>query len=153
MRNQTIIFILIILTASCMERKVKLLNKIESLGFPENEILVTLEDFFEGNNDRTSIGVNILENQPSPQEFYIELKKIRNLDNVQDVLVRIQDIEDTDWPFTDTIYIISSLSFEEIKSNLKELQPDEIYEDWMYSIPINAPEIEYGNKVFSVWWD
>lgn len=137
----------------CKSRKEKLVEKINSLGYPDNEIVVSLKDFFDGNNDRASIGPNIHVDQPSPQEFYKKLTELENSEMVERILVRIQDVEDLDWPFTDTVYVISKLSLEEIKSKLTDLQPDEIHEEWMYGKPINAPDLKNGYKIYSVWWD
>lgn len=136
-----------------MNKKEKLVEKIYAIGFPKNEIVVSLEDFFDGNNDRASIGPNIHIDQPSPQEFYQKLSELEKSEKVADILIRIQDVEDLDWPFTDTVYIISELSMEGLKARLTDLQPDEIYEKWMYGKPINAPEIKDGFSIYSVWWD
>ncbi len=57
-----------------MNRKEKLYKKIESLGYLDNEILVTIEDFFEGNNDYASIGVNLYPHQPFPSDFHSKFK-------------------------------------------------------------------------------
>jgi hypothetical protein len=136
-----------------MDKKTSLTRKIKSLGFPDKEIVVTLDDFFEGNSDPGSIGPNIYPDQPLPKEFYKKLSDLKGSDKVVDVLVRISDVEDLDWPYTDTIYIITNLTSEELKVILKDLYPDEIYDDWMYGKPVNAPTIEEGMKVYSVWWD
>lgn len=136
-----------------MNKKEKLVEKIYSIGYPENEIVVSLEDFFDGNNDRASIRPNIHIDQPSPQEFYQKLSELKKSEKVEDILIRIQDVEDLDWPFTDTVYIISELTMEELKAKLTDLKPDEIYEEWMYGKPINTPEIKSEFSIFSVWWD
>jgi hypothetical protein len=136
-----------------MTRKDDLIQKIKALGFPESEVVVSVEDFFEGNEDYGSIGCNIYPNQPSPADFYKKFKELKQNKSVGDILIRIVDIEDGDWPFTDAVYIISNLNVEQIKELVKDLTPDEVYEDWMYKKPINAPEIKPDMKVFSIWWD
>jgi hypothetical protein len=136
-----------------MSKKDKLFEKIESLGYPGNEILVTLEDFFEGNDDYGSIGVNLYPNQPSPSEFYSKFKEIRQLDSVDNIYVRIADTEDGDWAYTDAVYIVTTLSIPDLQKLLTDLQPDEIYEGWMYDTPVNAPITPIGFQVLSVWWD
>ncbi|WP_298338399.1 hypothetical protein [uncultured Algibacter sp.] len=153
MKNKLTIIIISILITGCVNKKEKLVDKIYSIGYPKNEIVVSLEDFFDGNNDRASIGPNIHIDQPSPQEFYQYFSELKKSEKVDDILIRIQDVEDLDWPFTDTVYIISELSTEELKSKLTDLKPDEIYDEWMYGKPINAPEIKDGFSIFSVWWD
>ena len=136
-----------------MSKKDKLFEKIESLGYPDNEILVMLEDFFEGNNDYGSIGVNLYPNQPSPSDFYSKFKEIRQLDSVDNIYVRIADTVDGDWAYTDAVYIVTTLSIPDLQKLLTDLQPDEIYEDWMYGKPINAPDLTNDFKVYSAWWD
>lgn len=153
MKKRLIIILTLILMTGCMNKKEKLIEKIHSFGYPENEIVVSLDDFFDGNNDPASIGPNIHTDQPSPQEFYQKLSELKNSEKVEEILIRIQDVEDLDWPFTDTVYVISKLSLQELKSQLTDLQPDEIYEEWMYGKPINAPEIKDGYSISSVWWD
>ena len=153
MKNKLTILIVSILITGCVNKKEKLVEKIYSIGYPDNEIVVSLEDFFDGNNVRASIGPNIHIDQPSPQEFYQKLAELKKSEKVEDILIRIQDVEDLDWPFTDTVYIISELAMEELKAKLTDLKPDEIYEEWMYGKPINAPEIKNGFSIFSVWWD
>jgi hypothetical protein len=55
--------------------------------------LLTLEEFFEGNDDFGSIGYN-LPDQPSPAEFYSLLKEIRNRTDVADVRIEVLDHPD-----------------------------------------------------------
>lgn len=136
-----------------MTNRDKLVNKIQSLGFPDNEIIVTLEEFFEGNDDFGSIGCNIYPDQPSPSDFYKKFKVFKSNVDVDEIYIRIADVEEENWPFTDTIYLITKLKIDQIKENLKDLSPDEVYEDWMYRKPINAPEIKSDMKVYSIWWD
>ncbi len=136
-----------------MSKKDKLFEKIELLGYPDNEILVTLEDFFEGNHDYGSIGVNLYPHQPSPSDFYLKFKEIRQLDSVDNIYVRIADINDGDWAYTDNVYIVTSLSKVELQILLKDLMPDELYEGWGDTKPINAPDLPDDFKVISAWWD
>jgi hypothetical protein len=118
------------------------------------EIVVSLEDFFTGNDDRGSIGPNLGEKQLPIAEFYRRLREIRSKPNVQDVLVRIYEYDDpTSWPYTDTVYIISSAPLEEVKKWVSPLLPDEVNSEWMYGKPPAAPEVKSGMIPYSVWWD
>jgi hypothetical protein len=145
--------ILILFTFSCVNKKERIFKKIESLGFPDKEIVVSLDDFFDGNDDYASIGPNIYENQPSPQEFYDTFKELIVSKDADEILVRISDVEGLDWPFTDVVYIISSQPLDDIKEKVTHLQPDEIYDGWMYGKPVNAGDVPSGKKVYSLWWD
>lgn len=131
--------------------KDKILDEIKKYGFPEKEVAVSIETFFEGNNDTGSIGVNLYP-QPSLEDFYSVFKKIKSYDKTESIFVRIaEDDEDAEWFYTDTVYIVGNYSIDEIKVMVKEIQPDEIYENWMYGKPVNIPETK--NNVFSIWWD
>jgi len=120
----------------------------------QEEIAVSLELFFEGNNDLGSIGCNLGEEQPEISKFYKTLKEIRERDEVQDVLVRVFDLQDLEeWPFTDAVYIISKASINEVKDWVSCLLPDEVIPDWMYGKPKVAPNPVKEMIPYSVWWD
>ncbi len=133
-----------------------LIAKIEGQSPPgeSREIVVSLEDFFTGNSNRGSIGCNLGDKQPAISEFYRVLREIRSRPNVQDVLVRIYDYDDpTSWPYTDTVYIISSATPKEIEKWVSPLLPDEVHANWMYGKPPAAPAPNAGMIPYSVWWD
>ena len=139
-----------------MTDREKLIAKIETQSSPDGvqEIVVSLEDFFTGNSDLGSIGCNLGPKQPPIAEFYRVLRDIRSKPNVQDVLVRIYDYKDpSSWPYTDTVYIISSASPDEVKQWVEPLLPDEVYGEWMYGKPSAAPDVKSGMVPYSVWWD
>src|SRR5688500_8873122 len=91
--------------------------------------IVTLEEFFEGNDDYGSIGYNFYPEQPAPSEFYDLFKRIRERPNVADVLVEVTQQEmPNDWPSTDTVWILTAASLKEVASWLGErFQADELW--------------------------
>ena len=122
---------------------------------PEPRPVVSVEDFFEGNEDLDSIGCNLIDH-PGIPKFYEVLKGIRAKDNVQDVLIEISEIDEEflDWPFSETVYILTSASKEEVGKWMEPLQPDEIFEGWGFKkAPSAAPKLRNGMKVLGVWWD
>ena len=149
--RQLIYIIAVILLTSCMDKKTTILNQLKKDGFPDKQVAVTLETFFEGNNDDTSIGVNLYPHQPKPQEFYAVFKKIKSSNKTENIFVRISDADDVDWFYTDAVYIVGDWTVDEIKEITRELQPDEINEGWMYGKPVNVSET--NSKVLSLWWD
>lgn len=133
-----------------------LIAKIEAQGAQstDTEIAVSLEDFFQGNDDLGSIGCNLGDEQPPISQFFRILTKIRSKSEVQDVLVRIYEYDDPDsWPYADTVYIITSASLEQVKQWIYELQPGEVNPGWMYGRPAAAPKVLAGMTPYSVWWD
>ena len=131
----------------------ELVQKIASQNLPAGEVVVTLEDFFIGNDDRGSIGCNLGDDQPEISEFYDTLLEIRSKPEVQDVLVRIYDSDTSGWPYSDTVYVLTSKALEDVRKWVAELKPDEIYAEWMYGPPPKAPKLGAGIKPYSVWWD
>ncbi|WP_051400055.1 hypothetical protein [Haloechinothrix halophila] len=93
-----------------------------------SEWLVSLEAFFEGNDDPESIGYN-LPDPPEPQEFYRLLRSIRARPDVADVRLYVEnaDAEDAERR-TDTIWVVTSASVVEVAGWFPErLAPD----DWV----------------------
>ena len=134
------------------QNRKELLQRISNLGYPEKEVALTLEEFFEGNNYEESIGVN-LDPQPTPKEFYDTFLKLLTSDNVDKIYVRVTDIEDCeDWVYSDTIYVIGTLTKKELKFAIKNLHPDDITEGWE-DIPENIVNDKGNNSIFTIWWD
>jgi hypothetical protein len=121
---------------------------------PDAELVVSLEDFFTGNDDPGSIGCNLGDKQPSMLEFFETLQAIRSNAIVQDVLVRIYDYDDPEfWPYTDTVYILTSAQLEDVQSWVASLCCDEVHAEWMYGKPDAAPAPMKGMTPYSVWWN
>ncbi len=134
----------------------RLIAKVEAQGAPtsDHEVVVSLEDFFDGNDDPGSIGANLGDKHPSIAEFYRILKDIRSKSEVQDVLVRVCEYDDPDaWAYTDAAYIISSATTDQIREWVSALIPDEVVDEWMYGKPDAAPEVQAGMTAYSLWWD
>jgi hypothetical protein len=118
------------------------------------EIAVPLDLFFVGNDDPGSIGCNLGDRQPLICDFYEKLVLLRERPEVQDIWVRICDANDENrWPYTDTVYVISSLPQDEIEAALEGLGFDEVVAGWIYGRPESAPRPEAGSTPYSVWWD
>ena len=142
-----------------MEHRRKLIEKIKSQGLPSVDKalpLVSLEDFFIGNDDMGSIGCNLFEH-PGLEFFFERLLEIRARDDVQDVLVEINEVvEDHEemWPFSDRVYILTSAAKEEVVAWVAPLTPDEIEDGFAFGRRSEyAPELQEGVKVYGVWWD
>lgn len=132
---------------------------LESIYKQERELegslpVVTLELFFEGNDDVGSIGCNLL-NHPGVERFYSTLKQIRDKSNVQDVLVEIMEYDEGDdiWPFSERVYVLTNAQIDEVADWVKELEISDISEGYMYGQPKPAPELNEGYSVYSIWWD
>jgi len=139
-----------------MRPRDRLLARIGNINdFSRPRPLVTLEEFFEGNNDPASIGYN-LPDPPAPQAFYKLLSEIRKMAGVSDVRIQIQDLEDPDgWPSTDTIWIITTATPNEVRAWFpKQLAPDDVFDGFEGSASnIEKYSIPKGMRAVGVWYD
>lgn len=126
--------------------------------------VVSLEDFFESNWHDYSFAPNrVGYGRPPLQECYRILREIRSRPDVQEVLIAIHetpyadDREDFDiWPDSDTVYVLSSASRDQIAAWAAPLKPDDIGDDWSCNTgvkPKAAPDLRPGMKVHALWWD
>ena len=136
-----------------MNGRTELLNKIKRSGFPAKEVVLTLDEFFIGNSDMGSIGVNLYPIQPSPQTFYETFKRLLEDGKIEHAFVRIANIEEVEWFFTDAIFVTGNISLEELQQEVANVQPSEIYSGWMYGLPANLPDNFTDKQVYSLWWD
>ena len=115
--------------------------------------LLTLEEFFEGNDHYGSIGCNIPD-CPMPREFYEVFKQIRARPDVADVRVQITSWDDPeDWPFSDKIWIITALAWQDIQQRLgARLHADAVQAGWPI-YPIEKVEVPPGMRPLGAWWD
>ena len=131
-------------------------ERVNQLGDPEDagtpRPLLTIDEFFEGNTVVGSIGCN-LDSEPSPEAFYSLFRAIAGRSDVADIRVQITAFDDPDWPFSDTVYIMTSATAEEVASWFpEELKPDETWEgfvDQAYE-PYSVPN---GAQAVACWWD
>jgi len=126
--------------------------------------VVSLEDFFVSNWDEMSLAPNKANyGRPPLSDCHRLLREIRSRLEVQDVLVAIHESPEADetldediWPDSDTIYVLSSASKEDIAAWASHLQPDDIGDNWSCGTgekPKSAPDLLPGMKVYALWWD
>lgn len=138
-----------------MKTKAELLKEIKDIGFPDSEVAISMDDFFDNENySEDCIGANIYPARPTPEKFYKVFKALIASKKADKIFVRISDIDEPEnWFYSDTVYIIGSLTLDELKDSIETLCPDEIYEEFMYGKPVNIADINNGQKTYSLWWD
>ena len=139
-------------------KRKELIERIKQRGLPSPDRpmpLVTLEEFFVGNDDYGSIGCNLTP-MLGPRFFYERLKFIRSQANVQDVLVEVAEVVEEDpatWPFAARVYVFTDGTAEDVEHWTAPLKPDPIEEGFANGRPDGAPELKPGYKCYGVWWD
>jgi len=115
--------------------------------------LLTIEEFFDGNEHVGSIGCN-LESGPAPSRFHQMFTRIAARPDVKDIRIQITMFDDPDWPFSDTVYIMTSATREEVASWLDEdLKPDEVAEGFTPGQAYEPYTVPSGARVICCWWD
>jgi hypothetical protein len=126
--------------------------KAELVLQPEPQI-VSIERFFDGNDDLGSIGCN-LPNHPAVDSFRDVLTCLLRRPDVQAVYAQIAEIDPGDdcWPFTDTILVVGAIPAEELRGAVNSLEPSEVATAEHFGI---SPSIakKYSSPVLAVWWD
>ncbi len=134
----------------------QLLERIGDINdFSKPRPLVTLREFFEGNADYSSIGYN-LPDPPSPAEFYSFLKQVEARDDVREVRVQVQQLEDANgWPSTDTLWIITSATAEEVAGWFPErIAPDDVLNGFEADSTMLEPlDVPPGMNAIGAWYD
>ena len=114
------------------------------------EPVVSLELFFDGNDDSGSIGCNLTDH-PGIDRFYTVLRNIRDRVDVHGVWVAITEVTGPDeWPFSDHVYIVTTASPEHVAEWAAELEPDPPA-DWPNDLP-DIP-VPVGAHIVTLFWD
>jgi hypothetical protein len=115
--------------------------------------LLTLEEFFEGNDVSGSICCN-LSPMPEPAEVYAVLKQIRSRPGVADVRVEVAMFDTPEWPFAEKVWLIASASPDEVKSWFNsELTPDGFWSGWTRGVSFEPVRVPPGMRPVACWCD
>ena len=115
--------------------------------------LLTLEEFFEGNDVVGSICCNC-PSQPAPRRVYEVLRRVRARPDVGDVRVAITMFDDPAWPFSDTVWVITKAKPAEVMTWFDEdLAPTECSAGFPDGIEFEHVDVAPGMQPVACWWD
>ena len=115
--------------------------------------LLTLDEFFTGNDVVGSIGCN-LSPVPEPAQFLALLSAISARPDVADVRVQVSMFDDPDWPFSDIVWVVTSASAEAVSSWFPEgIRPDDVMAGWPPDYPVEDCPVPAGMQPVACWWD
>lgn len=119
---------------------------------PEPQI-VSVAQFFDGNDDLGSIGCN-LDPHPGVDAFRDVLTGLLGRPDIQAVYAQISELDpgEGSWPFTDTILVVGKISADDLRSAVISLQPDEVGASEAFGVSPHIAE-SHGSPVLVVWWD
>lgn len=132
--------------------RVNRLGNLEERGIPLP--LLTIPEFFDGNEAVGSIGCN-LPGAPPPSVIRALCEKIAARDDVKDVRVLVTQFDEPDrWPFSDAIYVMTAAEPEEVQSWFtEELAPDEVFVRAFDDGAFEPYDIPPGTRPVGCWWD
>ncbi|MDD9940468.1 MAG: hypothetical protein OXU20_05335 [Myxococcales bacterium] len=135
----------------------RITRRTTQFGHPDAEgtptYLLSVEDFFDGNEVAGSIGCN-LDPMPAPAKFRQALELVAARPEVVDVRVQITSFDDPDWPFSDTVWIITSADEEVVRTWLPEaLAPDDVWTGWQPGVTYEDCPVPEGYSPVACWWD
>ena len=136
----------------------RITERVNRVGDPNNPSdprpLLTLSEFFEGNDILGSIGCNLLPT-PTPSEFHAVLSAIAARPEVSDVRVQVTMFDNpSEWPFSDTVWVMTSADAATVRSWFAEaIAPDEVQEGWVKGVTYEEYSLPVGTKPVSCWWD
>jgi len=126
--------------------------KAELVAQPEPQI-VSVERFFDGNDDPGSIGCNLIEH-PGVDTFRDVLTGLLRRRDVQAVYAQISELDPGEgcWPFADTVLVVGAIPADELRSAVSTLEPDEVAGAEDFGVSPSIAE-RHGSTVLAAWWD
>jgi hypothetical protein len=126
--------------------------KAELAAQPEPQI-VSVERFFDGNDDPGSIGCNLIEH-PGVDTFRDVLIGLLRRPDVQAVYAQISELDPGEgcWPFADTVLVVGAIPTDELRSALSMLEPDDVAAAEDFGVSPSIAE-RHGSPVLAAWWD
>jgi hypothetical protein len=119
---------------------------------PEPQI-VSIAEFFDGNDDLGSIGCN-LDPHPGVSTFRNVLTGLLRRSDVKAIYAQISELDpgEDSWPFSDTVLVAGSISASDLQQAVRSLQPDEVGDAAAFGVSPSIGE-RHGCPVLAVWWD
>lgn len=119
-----------------------------------DQIIVSVDDFFDGIEDNQDFATNTGEGN---QVFHQLFQEIKNKKVVQDVWIAIYDYDpdEDEWPYAETCYISTTASKEEVFQWFPgNTFPSDIQLQDLDGNPLKyLPPIDANHRVFCCWWD
>jgi hypothetical protein len=115
--------------------------------------IVPIEVFFDGNDDEASIGCNLTKH-PGVDAFRDILLGIAARPDVEGVYAQITEVDPGEeyWPFADWVFVVGTISRDDLARALEPLRPDEVGPPENLDIP-EAIARKHDVPVLVAWWD
>jgi hypothetical protein len=115
--------------------------------------LLTIAEFFDGNETIGSIGCN-LPGSPPASVMRALCESIAARGQVKDLRILVTQFDEPEWPFSDAIYVMTDAEPEEVLSWFpEELAPDEVFVRLFDDQAFEPCDVPPGTRPIGCWWD
>jgi hypothetical protein len=140
-------------------------HEIAGPGIPDKGVLVSLDDFFDGNDVEWSIAPNLVVGDPNPVMRHPGLEVVRGrLEEVRDrpdvagvyvdLMIEWDVYPEGEWPYAQAIQVVTTADPQTVDSWLEGLNADPSFAAAVDDEPwVNPPAVPDGYEVLTVWWD
>ena len=91
---------------------------------------------------------------PKPQEVRDILSTIASRPDVADVRIQITSFDDPSWPFSDTVWVITTASSAQVVEWFpKQVKPDDVFVGWLPNVNYEAIPVPEGMLPIACFWD
>jgi hypothetical protein len=114
--------------------------------------IVPIETFFDGNDDKASIGCNLIRH-PGMDAFRNILLGVAARPDVVAVYAQVSEVDPGEeyWPFADTVLVVGPIRADELANALAPLEPDDVGPPTR-GVP-KAIARQHDAPVLIAWWD
>lgn len=139
---------------TALERVTERINRLGDVNDPDTpRPLLTLAEFFDGNDVVGSIGCNLYP-EVAPQQIRAVLEQIAARDDVADVRVVVLTFDDPEWPFAERVVVATSAAPEEVAEWFPEdLAPSDVWDATDDDDDTEPYEVPGGTRLVVCWWD
>ena len=142
-------------------KKLGLIQKVKDIQRrcpKDKEIVMTLDDYFDGNDESCCIILANNTNLNSSADFERFLRQIKNRQDVSDIFIRFCSCDDAlddanTWINSDTVFVVTSASVDEVGKWFESMEASSVDEEIDLTKFSNLPPIQNGHKLIAVWWD
>jgi hypothetical protein len=137
-----------------IQKRDALLNKVGLLEDHTNiAVWVDIEEFFDGNDDLCSIWCNLPEQPEEMSQISEFLSSVRSRNDVHGLRICVSQFDggENEWPFSDTILVITDAPKTDVQSWFDQFTPDEIFVEEDEKL---VSDLGYAEKrALRLWWD
>jgi hypothetical protein len=115
--------------------------------------VVSITQFFDGNDDPGSIGCN-LPDHPGMDVFREVLTGLLQRPDVEGVYAQIAEVDpgDDSWPFADTVLVVGKIVPDALQAALASLEPDDVWLGDESHVPLSV-RLMHNAPTLVAWWD